>query len=40
MSEEEPSDRKPDPGPLRMAVRICHDGMLEDPNSLDWAQMI
>ena len=32
VSHEEPSDRKPDP-----AVKICHDGMLEDTNSLDGA---
>ena len=43
MSQEEPSDRKPDPWPLWMAghaVKIFHDGMLEDTNSLDAAQMI
>ena len=22
------------------AVKMCHDGMLEDTNSLDWAQMV
>ena len=31
LSQEEPSDRKP--------VKICHDGMLEDTNSLDGAHM-
>ena len=38
VSQEEPSDRKPDPRPLWMAgyaVKICHDGMLEDTNLLD-----
>ena len=39
MSQEEPSDRKPDPWPplngLACAVKICHDGVLEDTNSLD-----
>ena len=44
VSQEEPSDRKPDPlGPLNdwaCAVKICHDGMLEDTNSLDGAQLM
>ena len=37
VSQEEPSDRKPDPGWV-CAVKICHDGMLEDTNSLDAPQ--
>ena len=44
LNQEEPSDRKPDPWPLWMAghaqLKICHDGMLEDTNSLDGAQII
>ena len=43
VSQEEPSDRKPDPWPLWMAghaqLKICHDGMLEDTNSLDGAHL-
>ena len=41
VSQEEPSDRKPDPWPLWMAcaLKICHDGMLEDTNSIDGAHM-
>ena len=43
VSQEEPSDRKPDPWPplngWACAVRICHDRTLEDTNSLDGAQM-
>ena len=47
MSQEEPSDRKPDPWPLSMAghaqlkfvMTECHDGMLEDTNSLDGAHV-
>ena len=40
VSQEEPSDRKPDPWPLWMAGHAhSHDGMLEDTNSLDVAQM-
>ena len=43
VSQEEPSDRKPDPWPplngWACAVKVCHDGMLEDTNSLDWAQI-
>ena len=39
MSQEEPSDRKPDLWPIlngwACAAKICHDGMLEDTNSLD-----
>ena len=38
MSQEEPSDRKPDP--WACAVKICQDGMLEDTNSLDGAHMV
>ena len=45
VSQEEPSDRKPDPWPLwnkvngwTCAAKICHDGMVEDTNSLDAAQ--
>ena len=43
VSQEEPSDRKPDPWPLWIwacAVKICHDGMLEDTNSLDGPHMM
>ena len=42
VSQEEPSDRKPDSWPLNgwaCAVKICHDGMLEDTNSLDRAHI-
>ena len=42
VSQEEPSDRKPDPWPLygwACAVKICHDRMLEDTNSPDAPQM-
>ena len=43
VSQEEPSDRKPDPWPplngWACAVKICHDGMLEDTNSLDAPQV-
>ena len=42
VSQIEPSDRKSDPWPLWMAghaVKICPDGMLEDTNSLDGAQI-
>ena len=37
LNQEEPSHRKPDPWPLWMAG---HDGMLEDTNSLDGAQLV
>ena len=44
VSQKEPSDRKLDPWPplngWACAVEICHDGMLEDTNSLDGAQLI
>ena len=44
MSQEESSERKPDPWPLWMAghaqLKICHDGMLEDTNSLDGAHFV
>ena len=44
VSQEEPSDRKPDPWPLWMAghaqLKVCHDGMLEDTNSLDGTQLM
>ena len=36
VSQEETSNRKPDPWPLS----ICHDGMLEDTNSLDAAHIV
>ena len=39
VSQEKPSDRKPDPWPLWMA-EICHDGMLEDTDLLVGAHMI
>ena len=43
VSQEKPSDRKPDPWPplngWAYAVKICHDGMLEDTNSLDGAHL-
>ena len=43
VSQEESSHRKPDPCPplngWACAVKICHDGMLEDTNSLDGAHM-
>ena len=41
VSQEESSDRKPDSWPLcwACAVKICHDGMLEDTNSLNGAQI-
>ena len=44
VSQEEPSDRKTDPWPTlngwACAVKICHDGMLEDTNSLDGAHIM
>ena len=42
VSQEEPSDRKPDSWPLWMAGHAqlkCHDAMLEDTNSLDGAHI-
>ena len=40
VSQEESSDRKPDPWPVwACAVKICHGGMLEDTNSLDGAHV-
>ena len=41
VNQEEPSDRKPDPWPLWMAgnAQLKFDGMLEDTNSLDGAQI-
>ena len=43
VSQEEPSDRKPDPWPplnrWACAVNVCDDGMLEDTNSLDGAHI-
>ena len=43
VNQENPSDRKSDPWPplngWACAVKICHDGMLEDTNSLDGAQI-
>ena len=39
VSQEEPSDRKPDLNGWACAVKICHDGMLENTNSLDAAQL-
>ena len=43
VSQEEPSERKPDPWPLWMAghapLKVCHDDMLKDTNSLDGAHM-
>ena len=44
VSQEEPSDKKARSlAPLNVwacAVKICHDGILEDTNSLDGARMI
>ena len=43
VSQEEPSDRKLDLAPLNgwaCTVKICHDGMLEDTNSLDAVQIL
>ena len=40
VSQEEPSDRKPDQSlAWACAVKTCHDGMLEDTNSLDAAHI-
>ena len=45
VSQEEPSNRKPDPWPLWMAghaqlIKTCRDRMLEDTNSLDGAHLV
>ena len=42
-SQEEPSDKSRSLAPLNgraSAVKVCHDGMLEDTDSLDGAQLI
>ena len=42
VSQEEPSDKARSLAPLigwACAVKVCHDGMLEDTNSLDGAHM-
>ena len=41
VSQEEPSDRSlVPPNGWACAVKICHDGMLEDTNLLDGAHLI
>ena len=44
LSQEEPSDRKPDPWPLLMAghaqLKFVMTGMLEDTNSLDMPRIV